>query len=251
MTSVFFGASRLRNRLFKALPSLALAATGLVAGASLLPGGEAKAFNCTFGGTSPTCTTGVWHPSNPASDKLVKFLALPSTGVGDIEFMYIDNPPPGLSLLDQWQVDVDFTPNLMPLDGPSTLNYLIKIDSTVPHYPYFRDVSLSGGNVGDAKLTKQIWSTNASGAPVLLLDTLISDPANSVSHLHFDLPTGLTQLFIHDVVDPGTVAGGGSVVNIQNTFRQAVPGPLPLLGAGAAFSFTRKLRRRVKTFRMA
>jgi hypothetical protein len=252
MTSVFFGASRLRNRLFKALPSLALAATGLVAGASLLSGGEAKAFNCTFGGASPTCTTGVWHPSNPASDKLVKFLTLPTKGVGDIEFQYYDNPPPGLSVSDQWQVDVDFTPDLMPADGVSTFDYLIKIDPTVPHpFDVFKDVSLSGGVIGDAKITKEIWSTNSGGTKKDLLHTLIYDPFNMVYDLHYDLAVGLSELYILDTATPGTVGNGGMIDNYQNTFTQQVPGPLPILGAGAAFGYTRKLRRRVKAMRLA
>jgi hypothetical protein len=38
---------------------------------------------------------------------------------------------------------------------------------------------------------------------------------------------------------------------VPNTWVKSVPGPLPLLGAGAAFGFSRKLRRRVKAFRMA
>jgi hypothetical protein len=58
-----------------------------------------------------------------------------------------------------------------------------------------------------------------------------------------------TQLY---VVDTATANVGGSIDNYQNSFRQNdVPGPLPLMGAGAAFGFTRKLRRRVKAFRMA
>jgi len=256
MTSVFFGAFQLRNRFSKALPSVAVAASALIGGASLLSGGQAKAFSCSFGGSTPppaACAINVWHQSNPASDKLIKFLALPNAGSGTISFDYIDNPPPGLSIMDQWPVDVHFSPKLLHLNGPSTFNYLIKIDQTVPHLDGFRDVTLSGGVVGDAKLTKEIWSTDASGAPVSLLHTLISDPSHSVSDLHFDLsgPSAFNQLFIHDVADPGTVAGGGMIDSYQNTFTQQVPGPLPILGAGAAFGYTRKLRRRVKAMRLA
>jgi hypothetical protein len=36
------------------------------------------------------------------------------------------------------------------------------------------------------------------------------------------------------------------VSDITNTF-EAVPGPLPVLGAGAAFGFSRKLRKRIKS----
>jgi len=48
----------------------------------------------------------------------------------------------------------------------------------------------------------------------------------------------------------GNVTGGG-IQAVQSTYTDmdsttAVPGPLPILGAGAAFGFTRKLRRRIK-----
>jgi hypothetical protein len=78
------------------------------------------------------------------------------------------------------------------------------------------------------------------------------DPFNGITDIHYDVwPSNLlAELYILDTANAGTVANGGNVQRYVNTFRQ-VPGPLPLLGAGAAFSFTRKLRRRVKTFRMA
>ena len=42
---------------------------------------------------------------------------------------------------------------------------------------------------------------------------------------------------------------GGAIDTLENSFqqRQPVPGPLPLLGAGAAFGFSRNLRKRIKT----
>jgi hypothetical protein len=41
--------------------------------------------------------------------------------------------------------------------------------------------------------------------------------------------------------------GAGSINSLENSFRQTqVPGPLPILGAGMAFGFSRKLRRRIK-----
>jgi len=42
---------------------------------------------------------------------------------------------------------------------------------------------------------------------------------------------------------------GGAIDNMQNTVR--TPGPLPILGAGAAFGFSRKLRGRIKAARNA
>ena len=39
---------------------------------------------------------------------------------------------------------------------------------------------------------------------------------------------------------------GATIASFGVTLDQQVPGPLPLLGAGAAFGFSRKLRRRIK-----
>ncbi|MFZ9752629.1 MAG: hypothetical protein ACO3B3_03610 [Cyanobium sp.] len=47
--------------------------------------------------------------------------------------------------------------------------------------------------------------------------------------------------------------GNGAIDAVENSFqqKQTVPGPLPLLGAGAAFGFSRKLRRRLKGVSLA
>jgi hypothetical protein len=50
------------------------------------------------------------------------------------------------------------------------------------------------------------------------------------------------------VKDSWTVTGAAEVDNITNTFQ--TPGPLPILGAGAAFGFSRKLRGRIKAARL-
>jgi hypothetical protein len=42
----------------------------------------------------------------------------------------------------------------------------------------------------------------------------------------------------------------GNITQYGNIFRQEVPGPLPLLGAGTAFGFSRKLRRRLQASRL-
>ncbi|MBD2550492.1 hypothetical protein H6G65_13035 [Microcystis elabens FACHB-917] len=42
--------------------------------------------------------------------------------------------------------------------------------------------------------------------------------------------------------------GNGAIDSIENSYQQVdkVPGPLPILGAGVAFGFSRKLRRRIQ-----
>ena len=61
---------------------------------------------------------------------------------------------------------------------------------------------------------------------------------------------GLYQsLYIEDIINANG-AEGGSISRVTDSFRQ-VPGPLPILGAGTAFGFSRKLRRRIKAARLS
>jgi len=56
----------------------------------------------------------------------------------------------------------------------------------------------------------------------------------------------LTTIWVRDTYS----AGSGDVLDtVTNTF-ETVPGPLPILGAGAAFGFSRKLRGRIKAARL-
>jgi len=59
------------------------------------------------------------------------------------------------------------------------------------------------------------------------------------------VPVNGSVLKVQNIWDVKT----GSVLNsFGDTYTQdAVPGPLPLLGAGIAFGFSRKLRRRIST----
>lgn len=61
--------------------------------------------------------------------------------------------------------------------------------------------------------------------------------------------TGLTYNKVW-VSDSYSTGANGELDNISNTFHRT-PGPLPVLGAGAAFGFSRKLRGRIKASRSA
>lgn len=59
-----------------------------------------------------------------------------------------------------------------------------------------------------------------------------------------------SQIWVTDTYTSTASLPSGQITGITNTFMTAVnpvPGPLPLLGAGAAFGFSRKLRRRIKS----
>jgi len=231
----------------------ALALTTL-AGSVALSGGEAKALTCPFGGSgliSPFCITGVWYNTNPvATDKQINFIQGPTANRGgNIEWMWVDTNmngtwriPPDPHSVDTWHVDVDYNPPLMsPPDGPSLFRYFIRI--TEPGYG-FEDVTLTSSmTAGTGSVTKMVYaSMNQTIGEFLGTLTVTPNSGPQMLNLYPDkLPSLYKELYIIDTATPGT-----SVIdNYQNIYRQ-VPGPLPILGAGAAFGFTRKLKRRIK-----
>jgi len=222
----------------------------------MLSGGEAKANFCQFaGGLVTGCTQGTpyvdWHITNKdatppflfPTDKEIKFIAGPTSGVGNIEWKWIDisgngdwRIPPDLHSVDQWQVDVDFNPGLVAADGLSSLEYDIRI--TEPGY-FFEDVMLTSAitPAGGGDVYKYIWTSKGG--------TLLSVLHNSGTYT--PTPNKYNFFYINDTAQAGPT---GMIDNYQNTFRQT-PGPLPILGAGAAFGFSRKLRGRIKASRSA
>ncbi|MFN7898804.1 MAG: hypothetical protein ACK5N0_03935 [Synechococcaceae cyanobacterium] len=73
--------------------------------------------------------------------------------------------------------------------------------------------------------------------------------SSSAQYLQFGGKTWNTALDLQNYF--GSYGYDIGTENIDALEAASVPGPLPLMGAGAAFGFTRKLRRRVKAFRMA
>ena len=61
---------------------------------------------------------------------------------------------------------------------------------------------------------------------------------------HFNEPAGYNYQLFSDATKDGELAGCGSGTCEKTIF--AVPGPLPLLGVGAAFGYSRTLRKRIK-----
>jgi hypothetical protein len=73
----------------------------------------------------------------------------------------------------------------------------------------------------------------------------LSNPTPANPHIK---SIGSQEIFVRDSWNiPDT--SPAKIDAIQNNYTQVdrVPGPLPLLGAGAAFGFSRKLRKRIKT----
>lgn len=256
MTQTKMGASRFRGRLFKSAATSALALSA-VAGGVILSGGEAKAVVlCEFSDGNAYLNGAVVPASNTCpgatatvGDKFIKGVAGPTAGTGDVEFLQVGN---------EYQVDVDFTPNFNNIGlapgvnapGKSVFEYVIKV--TDPHY-VFHIVGLSAafGLGNNASVQKEIF-TNNNHKPGTLKAFLACGPGIDIScPVQVDISDHLlTELYIRDTAH----TGGQLIDNYQNIYIQSrVPAPLPILGAAAAFGSVRKARKfsaHLKSFSM-
>jgi hypothetical protein len=228
-------AARIGNRVSKSLPRFALAATGLVVGASLLTGGEAKAslpldpglksFNINCNCSNPTYSGTVGWDFIVKKWQSIDFLGVYDAG-GD-----------GLAVA----TDVGLWNR-----GTNTLLAAV----TVPQ-------GTAGHLLGQFRYA-QIPALALQPGVNYALGALYKQPYQND---WYQLITN-NNLFANwiNYGNPTEVAGGALALpanlgqppfGIYGPNLASIPGPLPILGAGAAFSFTRKLRRRVKAMRLA
>lgn len=290
MTQMKLGASQIGGRLFKSAATSALALSAL-AGGVMLSGGEAKALTCNFdssisqqfsitgcsdGTTNPdppldggSVYNNTWHDTNPIpTDKQIKFISGPTGGKGDIEWKWVDRPPAGKSYLtDEWHVDVDFNPDF---DSPSIaantsiFKYIVKIvdDPLTPENELakltFENVALDAifgaadpTYTGTSTVQKDIYTVLTGDSQGTLIGSIICS-ANPTLGMETCGPSVNVQPYKElYIVDTANFAANGRYIDAyQNAYTQ-VPGPLPILGAGAAFGFSRKLRGRIKASRTA
>jgi hypothetical protein len=210
------------------LPQLfghAAVAAGLLAGgASLLNAGGAMAVTCT--------TAGTFDLTAPSVPSIQLDVTCPIVPGGDINTLAVDYDP-GL------------------ITGAGSYNYNVATISP-PGKHFFDNVDL-GVDVNaigtySVSVTKDVYT--ALGGTLLGSITFTQTGAGSSKTPELDLwPTyELKNLYI---VDSYTVTGANAAIDkITNTYN-SVPGPLPILGAGAAFGFSRKLRNRIKAARTA
>lgn len=180
------------------------------------------------------------------TDKQVKYLVPYQNNTGSSVFAWIDvndsgtwRIPPDPHSTDIWVNYVSFTTAQTPFDS---MEYMVRI--TEPGYR-FEDVGLFASLAGDASVTKDIY-TVSNGGKGTLIGSLTFNIGNMQQIVFLPLHD-YQELYIVDTVNPGP---NGVLVNYYNSFRQEVPGPLPLLGAGTAFGFSRKLRRRLHGSRL-
>jgi hypothetical protein len=214
------GAFLSTGRIPQYIGQAALAASVFAGGASLLNAGGAMAVSCPTAGTFDSPNAGDFKSSCPL---------LPG---GDISTLAVDYDP-GL------------------ITGAGSYNYNVATISP-PGKHFFDNVDL-GVDVNaigtySVSVTKDVYT--ALGGTLLGSITFTQTGAGSSKTPELDLwPTyELKNLYI---VDSYTVTGDNAAIDkITNTYN-SVPGPLPILGAGAAFGFSRKLRNRIKAARTA
>jgi hypothetical protein len=212
----------------------------LLAGVSALAPSSVRAgTTCSFGGNldSPACHLDFLFDKQ--GDKTFKFVQLPTAGKGTVQFI---EQVPGT-----WVVDVDYIPDLVtPFAG--WLEFDVTIDPAPNNLFTFLDYGLAiiGPPVGVPAPMFKV-KTTSTDLPMVMADEMtpvvvdVFDPGLKTTRIRNDY--SVTQ---------------GSINSFQNSFTQregspppTVPGPLPLLGAGAAFGFSRRLRTRVLAARGA
>lgn len=205
---------------------------------------------CDFGGSDPTPTP-VARPGSGLypEDKILTLLGQTGLETGDtIAFT---------KQTTKWEFDLDFQTDRSETFLPSgTLSY--RIDITDPDY-FFDQSQLSSllsqipaTPVGPFTVTKEVFSTPFTGSPII---TLINNEVPAVAGtLIASGPIGGSTIYVRDT---WSISAGSTTIldAIQNNFTQKTgtpaPGPLPLLGAGAAFGFSRQIRRRIRRSSLA
>lgn len=136
--------------------------------------------------------------------------------------------------------------------GTYTLSYKLKVKAPSTNVlSYYRNQvgsALFGTNTGTYQTTFSGLMPVTATAPAPVTANINGGPSPTAT---FELADAVTEaMFTNTLI----VTEGGATV-LDNTLVQApgqefppddVPGPLPLLGAGAAFGFSRRIRNRIK-----
>jgi len=235
--------------------SRSLLAAGLLGAAiSGLSAGSAQADQskrCTFGtytDSNPTCLADSPTAGWTLGDKIFTMtdfgtLGAPNTS-GLLSFIWNDFPPAAnvVSPNDIYNVLVDFVPSVAP---PATGNYAYTLAIVPPYLAQgytFNTVELDVNHSGTGQVVTKVV-TNLPGSPLISTNGVPAGPSifnpNTTS-------IAVTDSWV-------SASNTGRISSISNVFTQqqtTVPGPLPLLGAGAAFGFSRRIRSRIKGARL-
>jgi len=127
--------------------------------------------------------------------------------------------------------------------GSKVLNYSI----TAPSGKVLRRYTAAmQSSVDDPKGGK--WTVDGSSAGVATATLNDQSSTGGLFNYTAPLPTSETFTATLDTLSGDGIQSVSSTVSVQNAPpTPAVPGPLPIFGAAAAFGFSRKVRNRIKT----
>jgi hypothetical protein len=216
------GASLSMGRIPQLFGHAVLAAGVLTGGASLLNAGGAIA-SCPPPG--PTFSNNGFYSTTLTNN------AATHPGTCSIESPFAGNP-----FFDNVvAIEYDFAPN--NINNTSGV-YQYSVTSSVGAFTDYRlDFDTQLGST--SAVTKEIFSDSSFSN---LIGTVNENELTILKPL---TNQSLTTIWVRDTYS----AQSGDVLDtVTNTFQ--TPGPLPILGAGAAFGFSRKLRGRIKAARL-
>jgi len=230
--------------------SKTLLTAGLLGGAALsaLGAGSAKAawenheplgYICTVGGAS-ACVFDGTDPTptpvpRPNGDKVLTLLG--QTGLLSGDTIAFTKQP------THWELALDFQADRAAGDPAGNLDYKVEITDPAWIFDTAELTANIGGSPGDPYILTKRFYTDATYATEITSWSL-AHPTNTLGTI------GSQTIFVRDnwSIPVGSTA---SINNIDNNYTQSsVPGPLPLLGAGAAFGFSRRIRSRIKGARL-
>jgi hypothetical protein len=205
------------------------------------PIGGATGFKCLL--NDPECFT----TPITLGDKEVKLISRSTLVAANNDVVEFTPDPTNINT--PYNLSLDFNPNRNNiLNDTGNLRYKIAITDPTR---FFAQVKLANqGDItnGEYTITKTFWNSDYSVQ--VIADTL----TNPVTPDGINLANlNLQTLYVQDEwnVQPGA---NGSINSLQNSFGQtthSVPGPLPLVGIGAAFGLSRRIRSRIKGARLA
>jgi hypothetical protein len=232
---------------------ISLSSAAFLLGACLLNTGSAQAVGWFSNGGSPegfkcdlTDATCFSTDSPTLGDKYVTLIERSTTFSANTDVVEFTGPDLG-DPNTPWHLTLDFNPNrggAANISDTGFLKYKITITDPTMYFDQVKLANTSSITNDIYTLTKNLYSDAAFTIPVIPVDSLFnpSTPKGTSVAGQF-----LQTLYVRDDYDvPAT--SNGVIDNLQNSFGQTtdVPGPLPLLGLGAAFGMSRKLRKRIK-----
>jgi hypothetical protein len=221
-----------RNGLATMLSKTLLTA-GLLGAAALSTLGAGSAQAATGCGIGISWSAWSGGQSLTCADKEFKWLS--TTTLGDL-----NDPSTSVSAVNPIPGDYLFN-----LDKPFTsLAFNFTYEASVAAAGFvFTEVDINSNAISSSNPPSVLIGTytfTGANSPVVLTSTNGSPDLGPVN----GGPTTIT-------VNNNFNGSGGAIDSMQNSFQQRantdkVPGPLPLLGAGAAFGFSRRIRSRIK-----